>query len=175
MNIISHGMIEAHLIVVAVVTYLAICINLRLNPAPPSPRRPLFTCQLCHCPGLPRSADSKFYRPEKSGSPCDAPIYIHGRTVHRTVYSRSHLLTVREWLAGRLGGPHGCGGTGRVPEAIRRNLPVRLSHLIRRKRGRRAGSHSHRPISVVCGTRAAGGRLDTVSRDPTVNADARAR
>ena len=62
-----------------------------------------------------------------------------------------------------------------MPEAIRRNLPARLSHLIRRKRGRRAGSHCHRPISVVCGTRAAGGRLDTVSRDPTADAGARAR
>ena len=60
-------MVEAYLIVFATLTYLALCINIRLNYAPLSPHRTcLFTCELCDSTQS-RSAGRRFYRFKKSG------------------------------------------------------------------------------------------------------------
>ena len=85
------------------------------------------------------------------------------------MYSRAHLLAVREQLTAcsrtdtqqlAAPGPRGGRRADWVPEAIRRNVPSRLTYLIRRKRGMRAGRHSHRPIRVFCSTGPTTDRLD---------------
>ena len=121
--------------------------------APHSPRQPwLFTCRHC-LPGQPRSVEPKFYRSEQSGTPADC------------TYDRAHLLAVRERVRG--------GANSDIAQAIRRSLPTRLTHLVRRRRGRRAGAHTHRPIRAICGsdsrprpptaTRAAGYQQPTIT------------
>ena len=156
MNFIGQGLIEVHLIVFAALIYLAICIDLHSSLAPPSPQHlGLFTCRLCDQSG-PRSAESNFYRFGKSRATYDVTsTIIAGGRIYQNVYSRAHLLAVRRQLAGRRGGLPDDGRVDRAPRDILRDLPDRLSHLVRRGRGMRAGAHSRRPISVICSTRRA--------------------
>ena len=93
----------------------------------------LFTCQGCGI-GHPRSVGTRFYPSQKSREPS-----VNGIPI--VSYGREHLLAVRDRLASETG--------RRWTEAVRSRIPAQLTHLIRRRRGRRAGTHTRRPIQVV--------------------------